>query len=207
VVVEVFLETPRLLLRALEPDDVDRLVALDADPEVMRYLTGGRPTPRAEVEAQVTRARAQLAAGRGYGRWAAVERAGGAFVGWFGLVPVRWGGGTDEAEIGWRMARAVWGRGYATEGGHALLRAAFTSFGFRRVVAETMTVNAGSRRVMDKIGLRYVRTFFEDWGEPIEGSDRGDVEYRITREDWFRRTEATAGSGCVSARDLEASQG
>ncbi|WP_206061324.1 GNAT family N-acetyltransferase [Nonomuraea basaltis] len=56
--------------------------------------------------------------------------------------------------------------------------------------ARTMTVNAGSRRVMEKCGLRFVRTFFEDWPHPIEGSDQGDVEYELLRAGWeaARRT-------------------
>ena len=180
-----FLETPRLVLRAFTPEDADLLVCLDADPEVMRFLSGGQPTPRAIVVAEeLPRI---LALRDGYGQWAAHDRATGAFLGWFGLTPLGaslGGPRPGEAELGYRLKRAAWGRGLATEGARALVDKAFADLGMRRVVGETMTVNAGSRRVLEKAGLRFVRTFFFDWGGDIEGGDQGDVEYEITYEEW-----------------------
>lgn len=78
------------------------------------------------------------------------------------------------------------GSGYATEGARALVGKAFTELGTERVTANTMAVNTGSRRVMEKAGLTFVRTYFEDWPEAIEGSEQGDVEYALTREEWLR---------------------
>lgn len=66
------------------------------------------------------------------------------------------------------------------------MRKAFTELGTERVTANTMTVNVGSRRVLEKAGLAFVRTYFEDWPEVIEGSEEGDVEYALTREEWRR---------------------
>ena len=60
----------------------------------------------------------------------------------------------------------------------------FTEFGVRRVVAETMVAHTGSRRVMEKAGMRLTRTFHQDWPDPIPGDEFGDVEYAITREEW-----------------------
>lgn len=160
--------TRRLALRPLTADDVDLLVALDADPEVMRYLTGGRPTPRPEVEATV---RASL----GH-RWIATERATGAFVGWFALRPT----GDRERELGYRLVRSAWGRGLATEGARALVVSAF-DHDVDRVWAQTMAVNLASRRVLERCGLRDVRTVHLDWPDPIEGSELGDVEYERLR--------------------------
>jgi RimJ/RimL family protein N-acetyltransferase len=204
------LETPRLRLRRISAADdlaliAEQFAALDADPAVMRFLTGGRPTPRAEIETEVLPR--LLALPTPYGRWVASERATGTSVGWFGLTPVA---GPDTvvdtvADIGWRLRRASWGQGYATEGARALLAEAFTAGGLRRVVADTMTVNTASRRVMDKLGMRFVRTFFQDWGESIPGSDHGDVEYALTSEDWFRQAEDASGSGCARRADLERS--
>jgi RimJ/RimL family protein N-acetyltransferase len=81
----------------------------------------------------------------GYGRWAAEERATGAFLGWFALSGRRGGDHAstppDEGELGYRLKRAVWGRGFATEGARALVRAAFTDLATRRVWAQTMAVN------------------------------------------------------------------
>ena len=75
----------------------------------------------------------------------------------------------------------MWGRGLATEGARALVRLAFEEFGTERVFAETMTVNAGSRRVLEKAGLRHVRTFDPGYAEVIPGSEHGEVEYALDR--------------------------
>lgn len=80
----------------------------------------------------------------------------------------------------------AWGHGYATEGARALVRLAFTVLGAERVVATTMTVNARSRRVLEKAGLSLVRTFFAPWPEYLEGAEHGDVEYAVSRQDWLR---------------------
>jgi RimJ/RimL family protein N-acetyltransferase len=173
-------DTERLRLRALTLDDVDLLVALDSDPEVMRYINGGRPTPRAETEAVVRRSLDH--------RWLAFERSTGAFVGWFGLRP---SGTARERELGYRLRQETWGNGYATEGSRALIVAAFTELGVSRVWAQTMTVNTRSRRVMERCGMRFVRTFHLEWPEPIAGTELGDVEYELLKHDW----EAQSSSG------------
>lgn len=119
------------------------------------------------------------------GFWAAREKGTGAFLGWFELRPL------DDhdpavAELGYRLNRAAWGRGYATEGARALVDKGFTDLGIQRVTASTMAVNAGSRRVMEKTGLTFLRAYTEDWPEAIEGSEHGEVEYVLTREAWER---------------------
>ena len=186
---EMFLESERLLLRRFTDEDVDALVELDADPEVMRYINGGRPTPRDEIENEFL-PRARRFYDRGFGAWAAIEKATGDFVGWFGLHPTD-ERPPDEVELGYRLRRSAWGKGYATEGSRALIEKAFTELGVRRVWAQTMTVNASSRRVMEKAGLMYVRTFHLEWPEEIEGTAEGDVEYSITREEWERRSASS----------------
>jgi len=119
----------------------------------------------------------------GFGVWAAVERSTGEFLGWFEFYPPE-GRGPEEAELGYRLRRSAWGKGYATEGSRALIRKGFTELGVRRVVAETMAVNAASRRVMEKAGLSYVRTFHQEWPCRIEGEEHGDVEYALTKADY-----------------------
>ena len=193
----VHLDTERLTLRAFTPDDVDDLVALDSDPAVMRYLNGGVPTPREVIEREVLpRFIASSQRGDRYGVWAAIERATGAFVGWFGFGPHE-GGAADEVSLGYRLRRAVWGRGYATEGARALIRLGFTELGAQRVVATTYQDNLASRRVMEKAGLRLARTFrmtpellaaegdtFVTGGELWDGDD---VEYALERAEWERQ--------------------
>ena len=190
---DVFLQTERLRLRRFTAADVDNLVELDGDPEVMRYLTNGKPTARETVEGEVLPAILRCYERSEAGRWAAEELAGGGFLGWLSLQPPT-DGGTTELDLGYRLRRSTWGRGYATEGARALVRKAFTDLGTQRVIAQTMAVNTRSRRVMERAGLRYLRTFHVPWDDPIPGTEQGEVEYELLREDWLRRQPtATAG--------------
>jgi len=185
----VFCETQRLVLRRFTTADVGNLVGLDADPGVMRFITGGIPTPRDEIENEVLPAfLAYYERFEGYGFWATTEKPAGPFLGWFHLRP-REGAGPGEAELGYRLRRSAWGKGYATEGSRALIRKGFTEFGMQRVVAETMAVNLASRRVMEKSGLTLVRSFRQPWPYPIEGDDQGDVEYALNKADWERQDQ------------------
>ncbi|MFR9777902.1 GNAT family N-acetyltransferase [Micromonospora sp. MS34] len=193
--VSIFLTTDRLVLREFTPDDAPLLADLDADPAVMRHLTGGRPTPPAEIRERVLpRILAAYRQPPGLGWWAAQRRTDGVFLGWFEFRPVR-AGDPREVELGYRLHRSAWGAGYATEGARALVHRGFTELGVERVVAATMAVNAGSRRVMEKAGLSYRRTFHQDWPEPIDGSEHGEVEYALTRAEWARATDPAAATG------------
>ena len=182
--IEVFLETERLLLRRLTAADVDNLYALNSDPAVMRFLTGGRPIPLAEIQGELLpRYLEYYQRYTGYGFWAAIERSSGDFLGWFHFRPAE-GAGPGEVELGYRLRQSAWGQGYATEGSRALIRKGFRMLGVERVVASTMAVNTASRRVMEKAGLRYVRTYHESWPEPIEGTEHGEVEYALRKDEW-----------------------
>jgi RimJ/RimL family protein N-acetyltransferase len=184
---QIFLETDRLVLRRFTESDVDNLFNLDGDPEVMRFLTGGKPTPRDVIRNEtLPRFLHSYERFEGFGVWAATERSTGEFVGWFEFYPWK-DVSPDEVELGYRLRRSAWGKDYATEGSRALIHKGFTELGVRRVVAETMAVNTASRRAMEKAGLRYVRTFPQEWPERIEGSEHRDVEYALTKADWERR--------------------
>ncbi|MFD5813174.1 GNAT family N-acetyltransferase [Streptomyces sp. NPDC127038] len=186
---ETYLETERLALRRFTADDADLLIELDSDPAVMRYLTGGEPT-----EPQIVRDLYLPNILAGYERWggdlglfAAHEKDGGAFIGWFILRPER-DGPLDEVELGYRLRQAAWGRGYATEGSRALLGKAFTQLGVRLVWAETMTVNHGSRNIMKKLDMTHTDTIPTPPDmEKVEGSEQGGVRYEITKEQWEGR--------------------
>ena len=160
---EILLETERLLLRPLLDSDAEAVMRLQDDPEVMRFLDPS-PLPRFYTG----------------GFYAALEKETGRFIGWFALEPR----GEDEYEIGYRLHSWAWGHGYATEGSLALLDTGFREWGAKRVYAETMAVNTRSRRVMEKIGLKHVRTFQVDWPDPLPGSERGEVEYALTRAEY-----------------------
>jgi RimJ/RimL family protein N-acetyltransferase len=189
----VFLETDRLVLRRFTSADADNLVNLDADPDVMRFVTGGVPTSRAEIQNEVLPAfLAYYQRYEGYGFWAAIERATGEFLGWFHFRP-RQDSPPGQVELGYRLRKSAWGNGYATEGSRALIRKGFTEHGVQRVVAEAMAVNLASRRVMEKVGLKLVRTFHAPWPYPIDGDQFGEVEYALDKTGW--QQDIAAGSG------------
>ncbi|WP_213013231.1 GNAT family N-acetyltransferase [Paractinoplanes toevensis] len=186
---DAYLDTERLTLRRFTAADADLLIELDSDPAVMRYLTGGRPTTPEEI-----RERDLPSILAGYERWggdlglfAAHDQERGAFVGWFLLRPER-GGPLDEVELGYRLRRAEWGKGYATEGSRALLTKAFTELGVHTVWAATMALNDGSRKVMAKVGMTMTGTLDTPPDmRMVEGSELGGVRYAITKEQWERQ--------------------
>jgi RimJ/RimL family protein N-acetyltransferase len=159
----------------------------------MHFVTGGRPTPREEIESEVLPAFLDYHARfDGYGFWAAIEKSTGRFLGWFHFRPAR-GAPQGEVELGYRLRKSAWGRGYASEGSRALVDKGFAELGVERVVAFTMAVHVASRRVMEKAGLRYVRTFHQPWPDRIEGDEHGDVEYALLRSEWEQaRGQASA---------------
>lgn len=121
----------------------------------------------------------------GLGFWAGFVA--GEFVGWWILQPPN---GPDqprvlgEADLGYRLVRRWWRQGLASEGSQELLRYGFLDIGLHRIFAQTMAANEGSRAVMASIGMTYVRTFAGDFPDPLAGSEQGEVEYAITREEW-----------------------
>ena len=179
--VDVYLETDRLRLRRFVADDVDMLQALDSDLEVMRFLTG-QPTPRDEVEGVVLPGILKVYDEHPHlGTFAADEKVDGTFVGWFGLQPTN---DAKTVDVGYRLNRAAWGKGYATEGTKALIAKAFSELGMERVVADTMAVNHRSRAVMRRSGLRFARLYHEHFEDPLPGTEFGEVEYAIDRRTW-----------------------
>jgi RimJ/RimL family protein N-acetyltransferase len=147
----LILRTPRLVLRQWQETDRDAFAALNADSEVTWDLGG--PLSRAESDAKFDRYVATFAQ-RGFARWA-IQDTEGRFVGYAGVMP----SSPDHtlrphAEIGWRLVRAVWGKGYATEAAHAALRDFFTRTGFAEVLSYTSSDNARSQAVMERLGLR-----------------------------------------------------
>jgi RimJ/RimL family protein N-acetyltransferase len=184
----VLLETVRLRLRQFTPDDVDRLVELDSDPEVMRYITYGAPTPREEYLDEILPRWFRIYRETPLlGYWAGEDRGSGAFHGWFHLRPDRIDAG--EQELGYRLRRASWGRGLATEGATALIAHGFVRVGTEKISARTLVANRGSRAVMEKCGLLYERdfTFPEDVLEGRSAEERAAVKYSITRSQWQAR--------------------
>jgi RimJ/RimL family protein N-acetyltransferase len=196
------LHTDRLLLVPLADRHFELEVELDADPQVQRYLEG-RARTRDEV-AQAHARRMELATiVEGLGYWVAFGTNGGVrgstrpareedgeFIGVMMLPPAHGPDQPDDStvsDLGYRLARSYWRQGLASEASRALLRHAFDTVGQSRVIAQTMTVNAGSRGVMEAIGMRFVRTYFLSFDDPVPGTEQGEVEYEMTREMWQAR--------------------
>lgn len=197
------LHTARLLLVPLADRHLDLEVRLDSDAEVLRYISG-RARSRDEVAASHARRMALADRVDGLGYWLAFGSGGGRrgttpperedegeFVGLMMLPPAHGPDQPDDptvCDLGYRLVRRYWRQGLASEASRALLRHAFDSVGQSRVIAQTMAANAGSRGVMEAIGMRYVRTYFPPWEEPLPDADQGEVEYEITREMWQARS-------------------
>lgn len=184
------LHTGRLTLVPLADEHLDWEVELDSDPEVMRYLSG-RASTRQEVEAGHARRLAAAQRVDGLGFW--VGLLDDEFVGWWTLQPAHGPDQPDDpgvADLGYRLLRRHWRKGLASEGARELVRHGFDDIGLDRVIAQTLAVNAGSRAVMERVGLSYVRTFPTSMTEPVEGVEEGEVEYELTRSQWERRTTA-----------------
>ena len=183
-------ETDRLVLRHFTADGADLLIELDSDPEVMRYLTGGEPTlPPAVVREQVipnVLATYERWGGR-FGLFAGYEKDSGDFIGWFQLRPER-EGPLDEVELGYRLRRDAWGKGYATEAARALLDKGFSELGLRVVWGETMAVNRASQKVMERVGMSVVQEIATpDDMQGVEGAERGGLRFEVTKEQWEQR--------------------
>jgi len=190
--VRIILQTQRLVLREFSVDDADNLFDLNSDPEVMRYLTGGRATPREVLRDEVIPFHlAVYERLDGLGTWAAESCTTGDFLGWFHFRPGP-DGDVTNIDLGYRLCRSAWNKGYATEGSRALINIGFTDLGVERVFGHTMAVNTASRRVLEKCGLTLVRTSPYDGPDVIEGSEHGEVEYALTKPEWQERPAEAA---------------
>jgi RimJ/RimL family protein N-acetyltransferase len=173
----VVLQTKSLTLTPSCPDDAADFMALERDPEVMYFLNGGQAVDHSNDNANAT---FFMPRGTEPDVWTARHRAGGAFVGWITLYPET----AQLAELGYRLKRSEWGRGLATEAAGAVVDWGFTTCAYETVFGSTSAVNHGSRRVMEKIGMRFARAIPFTWPTPFPGSELGEVVYEMTRDEW-----------------------
>jgi RimJ/RimL family protein N-acetyltransferase len=152
------LETGRLYLRRFDPNDAPLLFELDSDPEVMRFISKGVPTPLAQIQSEILpRVLGYYEKFNGLGVWAAHWSQNGEFIGWFHLRPDKIE--PAELELGYRLRREFWGRGLATEGARALIEKGFRDWRADKICARTLVGNLASQRVMLKAGLCFEKTF------------------------------------------------
>lgn len=171
------LRTDRLLLRRWREADLAPWAAMNADPEVREHL--GELLTRERSDAVVAEMQAAFDE-RGFGWWALEARESGEFIGRVGLDEVDDDMPFAGVDIGWRLARAAWGHGYATEAALACLAFGFETLGLTEVVASTTVNNLRSQAVMRRIGMtRDPADDFEDPSVP-DGPLRQCVLYRTT---------------------------
>jgi RimJ/RimL family protein N-acetyltransferase len=142
------LATPRLILRPWRDEDLPAFAAMGMDREVMEHFPS-RLT-RDESDAMAGRIRDHFDR-EGFGLWAVEVRGGEPFIGFTGLMRPRWR--PEVVEVGWRLARAHWGSGYATEAARAAIEHGFTALGLAEIVAFVLPANLRSQAVMARLGM------------------------------------------------------
>ncbi len=165
------LRTARLLLRPWRDEDVVAFSELNADPAVMEFLPVLPDWP--------ARARAHWAT-HGFGQWVLELPGIASFIGVVGLNTISYPAHfTPAVEVAWRLARAYWGRGYATEAARAALDYGFAQLGLREIVATTVPPNQRSRQVMERLGMSHAAEDDFDHPRIPEGPLKRHVLYRL----------------------------
>jgi RimJ/RimL family protein N-acetyltransferase len=182
--------TDRLVLRGWRDADGAPFAALNGDPEVARFLGGG-PRDRVASDALIDQFVEHWRANP-FGLWAIERTEDGALLGFAGLSrPGFEAHFTPAVEVGWRLARAAWGNGYATEAARAALRFGFEIVDLDEIVSFTVPANERSRRVMERLGMTHDEGDDFDHPRLPEGHAlRRHVLYRLRRADWERRQPA-----------------
>jgi ribosomal-protein-alanine N-acetyltransferase len=175
-----------LLLRDWQPEDRPAFAAMNADPGVMEFLSA--PLRPEDSDALAERFEAESSR-RGFCPWAVEERESGDFIGFIGLHEVpEYLSFAPAVEVGWRLARRFWGRGFATEGASASVALAFGDLGIGELVSMTALLNVRSQRVMERLSMRRdPADDFEHPRVPEESELRRHVLYRLSAVDGLAR--------------------
>ncbi|QTF08511.1 GNAT family N-acetyltransferase [Brenneria izadpanahii] len=178
------ISTERLILRQWRPEDRDAFAAICADPQSMEFLM---PLPTAEnsngwIDRQIAHQ-----ASHGFCFWAVENKISGEFIGAVGLVRVGYDAHfTPAVEIGWRIARQCWGKGYAPEAARAALAFGFNALKLDEIVATTVAANVKSRRVMSKLGMTHNPADDFDYPRVPAGHPLKSVMlYRLSLQRWM----------------------
>ncbi len=177
-----FLETPRLIMREMQAEDVQGMFALDANVEVHRYL-GNKPITSIKEAKKIIESVQKQYQERGIGRWSVIEKKSKQFIGWSGIrlnTEYQMNGFTTYYDIGYRLIPKFWGKGYATESAKEALKYAFNTLQLPEIYATTHVKNQASHKVLLKIGLQYKENFyFEEEQLPLRW-------YALKKEDYGR---------------------
>ena len=176
------INTPRLLLRQWQDADRQPYADLNTDPIVMEFFP--KMFSREQCDSTIDYWKSQIAE-QGWGNWAVETIDTREFIGFVGLsVPRRLFPFSPCVEIGWRLARPFWHKGYATEAAHAALEVGFTRMEFEEIVSFTALTNLRSRAVMERIGMINAHEDFEHAGVPEGHALRRHCLYRLPRRHW-----------------------
>jgi ribosomal-protein-alanine N-acetyltransferase len=152
------LQTERLILRHITPDDFDELYRMNSDPIIMKYVGDGSIRNHEQMVTELDMLISHYTRKPGLGIWATVLKSTNTFVGASGLVYYN---NTSEIEIGYRMLKEHWNKGYATEASTGLLQYGFENLKLKKIVSSVHTENMASRRVMEKIGMQFIDNRFQ----------------------------------------------
>lgn len=177
-------ETVRLRLRPWRDEDRLPYAALNADPEVREYFPGVLDFAGSEAERERIQARIEQ---QGWGFWAVELKETGAFIGFTGLNAPKGLPCSPCVEIGWRLVRAYWGKGYASEVARKALRIGFEQLALDKIVAFTALSIQRSRAVMERLGMQNTQEDFDHPRVPAGHPLRRHCLYRLTHTDWQRR--------------------
>jgi RimJ/RimL family protein N-acetyltransferase len=175
---DVVLQTQRLDLARPSPDQIDALHAMNGDPEVMRFITGNAET-RDETLAMVQRMALRWD-GWGYGWFQLTLRETGETIGLAGVGHINHDP-DQPVEIGWRLQRRAWGKGYASEAAREVLRWAFDEKAFDELLSVANPDNTASTGIMKKLGMRY-RGVEQHWQRTCATYVLSRHEYQLTKK-------------------------
>jgi len=169
--------TERLILRKFQPEDAEAMFELDSNPAVHTYL-GNNPMQTMDQARDIIKSLLSQYEEHGIGRWAAIEKSSGKFIGWSGLKfmtdPIN--NRSHYYDVGYRFIPQFWGKGYATESAKAALEYGFTKMNMQEIVGTVSIENHASRRALEKCGLTFVEKFM--WRDiPCDW-------LKITRTEW-----------------------
>ncbi|MBN8703389.1 MAG: GNAT family N-acetyltransferase [Bacteroidetes bacterium] len=177
---KIFVETDRLILREILPSDADGFFELDSDPDVHKYL-GNKPVTSISQVKEVIQLVRQQYIDNGIGRWAVVEKCSNSFIGWAGLKYVREATNNhiNYYDLGYRLIKKYWAKGFATESAIASLNYGFENLNLSDLYAIAHQENNASNRILSKVGFHLSGTFMYDnslhnW-------------YKLTKRDWVKK--------------------
>jgi ribosomal-protein-alanine N-acetyltransferase len=180
-----YLETDRLILRELLESDLEGMFTLDSDPLVHQYL-GNNPIKSKQQAKEVIQLIRNQYEKLGIGRFAAIEKSSGDFIGWSGLKlntgeKEALNGYRDFIDIGYRFIPKYWGQGYATESSVATLKFGFETMNYPIIYGAAEVKNIASNKVLQKIGLKFVNDFLYEEKTPCKW-------YELKKEDYENET-------------------